>query len=154
MTRLTKLLQSLKYAIYYWSRLHVRKKSLKRFWNKKLWWISWFVCSKWYIFGRLYIWQALEYISWNIWIWSCSFFFAAPRLVWRPTLRKQEKLGLLSDTDVSLMVENSIRAGTCHAFHWCAKPNNNNIKDYDKNRKSSKIYAWAMPQKLPLGGFK
>ena len=102
-----------------------------------------------YIFDKL----------WNIYLEiygfdPVHFFFAAPRLVWRPTLRKQEKLGLLSDTDVSLMVEKSIRAGICHAFHWCLKPNNNNIKDYDKNRKSSKIYAWAMPQKLPLGSFK
>ena len=48
------------------------------------------------------------------------------------------------------------------ATHRCAKANNKYMKNYDKNNESSylkyldanNLYWWAMPQKLPVNGFK
>ena len=61
----------------------------------------------------------MEYVSWNIWAWSCSF-FSAPGLAWLAAL----KLDLLTDTDMTLMVEKSIRGGICHAIYGYRKANN------------------------------
>ena len=60
------------------------------------------------------------------------------------------------------MVEKGIRGGICHAIHRYAEANNKYMKNYEKNKESSYIhyldannlYGWAMPQKLPLDGFK
>ena len=59
------------------------------------------------------------------------------------------------------MVEKGNRGGICHSINRYAKANNNYMKDYDKNRKSSYIqycdvnnsYRWAMSQKLPINNF-
>ena len=61
-----------------------------------------------------------------------------------------------------LMVEKGTRGGICHAIHKYAKANNKYMKNYDKSKESSYIqyldannlHGWAMPQKLPLDGFK
>ena len=61
-----------------------------------------------------------------------------------------------------LMVENGIRAGICHAIHWCVKANNKYIKDYNRNKESSYLIYWGinnlfalkMTQNLPVNGFK
>ena len=61
-----------------------------------------------------------------------------------------------------LMVEKGIRGGICHAIHRYTKANNKYMKDYDKTKDSSylkswdvnNLYRWAMPQKLPINGFK
>ena len=61
-----------------------------------------------------------------------------------------------------LMVEEGIRGGICHSIHKHARANNKYMKNYDKNKESSYIqyldmnnlYGWAMPQKLPVNGFK
>ena len=60
------------------------------------------------------------------------------------------------------MVEKGIRGGIYHAIQRYAKANNKYMKNYDKNIESSYIqyldasnlYGWAMPQKLPVDGFK
>ena len=61
-----------------------------------------------------------------------------------------------------LVVGKDITGGICHAIHQHARANNKDMKDYDKNKESlclkywdvNNFYAWAMPQKLPLGSFK
>ena len=61
-----------------------------------------------------------------------------------------------------LTVEEGIRGGICHSIHKHAKANNKYMNNYDKNKESSYIqyldannlYGWAMPQKLPVNGFK
>ena len=57
-----------------------------------------------------------------------------------------------------LMVERSIRGGTCHSIYQYTKTNNKYIQDYDKNKESpylqywsvNNLYGWAMSQKLPV----
>ena len=69
---------------------------------------------------------------------------------------------LLTDIDMLLMVEQGIRGRMCHPIHQYMKANNKYIKDYDKNIESSylknwnvnNLFGWAMPQKLPVNGFK
>ena len=71
------------------------------------------------------------------------------------------KLDLLTDIDMFLMVEKSIRGGICHSIYRYAKANNKYMKDYDKNKELSylqywdvnNLYGWAMSQKLPVNNF-
>ena len=45
-------------------------------------------------------------------------FLSAPALAWQAALKKTKvKLDILTDIDVSLMVEKGIRGGTCQAVH-------------------------------------
>ena len=45
-------------------------------------------------------------------------FLSAPGLAWETALRKtKRKLDLVTDVNMLLMVEKSIRDGICHAFH-------------------------------------
>ena len=61
-----------------------------------------------------------------------------------------------------LMIEEGIRRGMCQSAHRCAKANNKNMKNYDKNIESSylpyldanNLYGWEMSRKLPVNGFK
>ena len=43
-----------------------------------------------------------------------------------------------------LMVENSIRGGTCHALHRYTKANNKYMNDYDKNKDTSHLKHWDL----------
>ena len=60
------------------------------------------------------------------------------------------------------MVKKGIRGGICHAIKRYAKANNKQMKNYDKNKKSSYIqhldannlYEWVMSQIFPADGFK
>ena len=61
-----------------------------------------------------------------------------------------------------LMFEKGTRGGTCQAIHRYAKANNKYMKNYDKHIISSylmyldanNLYGLAIPQKLPVNGFK
>ena len=61
-----------------------------------------------------------------------------------------------------LMVEKAIRGGICQAIHRYAKANNKYMKNFNEDMISSypiyldasNLYGWAMPQKLPMNGFK
>ena len=72
-------------------------------------------------------------------------------------LFKENKLELLTNNDMLLMVEKGIRIGICHAIHRYAKANDKYMNNYDKNKESSYIqyldannfYGCAMSQKLP-----
>ena len=62
-------------------------------------------------------------------------FLSAPGLAWQVCLKKTEvKLGLLTDADMSLMVEKGIRGTMCHAIHIYAKTNNKYMIYYDENK--------------------
>ena len=57
---------------------------------------------------------------------------------------------------MSLMAVKGISGGICHTIHRYAKPNNKYMKDYGKNKESSRLqycdvknlYKWIMSQKL------
>ena len=60
-----------------------------------------------------------------------------------------------------LMVERGIKSGILYGIHRYVKANNKYTKNYDKNKGSyltcwggDILYGCAMPQKLPIGGFK
>ena len=82
-------------------------------------------------------------------------FLSAPRLAWQAALKKAEvELDLLTDIDMLLKAEKSIRERICDAIYRYAKANNKYMKDYDKNKESSylnywdvnNLYGWAMSQ--------
>ena len=54
-----------------------------------------------------------------------QFFFQLPDFT-------KVKLGLLTDSDILLMVEKDIKGGICHSIYEYAKANNKLMKDYDK----------------------
>ena len=69
---------------------------------------------------------------------DASRFHTAPGLAWQAVLKKTKvKLNLVTDTDMLLMAEKSIRGGICHSVYRYAKANNKYIKDYDRNKESS-----------------
>ena len=89
-----------------------------------------------------------------------SHFLSLPGLAWQACLKKTNvKLGLLTDYDMLLMVEEGIRGGICHSIHRYAKANNKYMKDYDKKSSyiqyldANNLYGSAMSQKLPANGF-
>ena len=88
-------------------------------------------------------------------------FFSAPWLVWQAA-NTEEKLQLLTNINMLLMVEKGIRVGICHTIHQYAKASNKYMKDYDKSKEPSypkywdvnNLHGWAMPQqKLPVNNF-
>ena len=61
-------------------------------------------------------------------------FLSASGLAWQACLKKtDEKLELLTDVDMLLMVEKGIRGGICHAIYRYAKANNKYMKNYNKD---------------------
>ena len=72
------------------------------------------------------------------------------------------KLELLTDIDIVLMVENSIRGGLTQVVRKYGVGNNKYLPDYDKSQTSSylqyldanNIYGYPMIKKLPLNRFK
>ena len=92
-----------------------------------------------------------------------AYFVSATGLAWQACLKKTGvKLELSTDIDMLLMIEKGTRGGICQAIHRYVKANNKFMKNYDKNIESSYIqylnannlYGWALPQKLPVNGFK
>ena len=70
-------------------------------------------------------------------------FLSAPGLAWQAALKKTKvELALLTDIDMLLMVEKSIRGGICHSISRYAKANNKYMKDYDENKQSSYLQYW------------
>ena len=68
---------------------------------------------------------------------------------------------MLTDNDVLLMVEKSIKGEMCQATHKYSKANNKYMKKYDANQEASyleyldvnNLYGWLMSKKLPANGF-
>ena len=68
---------------------------------------------------------------------------SVPGLAWQAVLKKtKEKLDLLTDLDMLLMVEKGISGGIYHAIHRYAKANNKYMRDYVKKKKSSYNEYW------------
>ena len=75
--------------------------------------------------------------------------------------KTKAKLDLLTDIDMLLMVEKSIRGRISHSIYRYAKANNKYMKDYDRNKESSYIQYWdvnnlsdwAISQILPVNNF-
>ena len=84
-----------------------------------------------------------------------SIYFSAPALARQAALKKTKvKSDLLPDISMLLIVE---KGGICHPIYRHAKGDNNYIKHYHKNKKSSYIQywdvSWAMQQKLSVNSF-
>ena len=59
-----------------------------------------------------------------------SYFYSTPRLAWQAHLKKTGvELELLTDIDMLLMHENSVRGGMCQATYRYAKANNKYMKN-------------------------
>ena len=64
----------------------------------------------------------IHFKSTEIYELESTYFLSAPELAWKAALRKTGvELGLLTDIDMLLMVEEGIRGGICHAIHTYAK---------------------------------
>ena len=92
-----------------------------------------------------------------------AWYYTAPGLAWDSALKTSGVvLDLLSDPDMLLFYERGIRGGVSTIFHRRARANNKYMKEYDKSKPSvfvpywdaNGLYAWAMSQPLPVGGFK
>ena len=70
-------------------------------------------------------------------------FLSVPGLAWQAVLKKtKEKLDLLTDIDMLLMVEKGISGGIYHTIYRYAKANNKYMRDYVKKKKSSYNEYW------------
>ena len=93
-----------------------------------------------------------------------GWYFSAPGLAWDATSKITKiQLELLSDPDILLMIESSIRGGIATISHRHAKANNEYMgTEFDPAAESkfilyldaNNLYGWAMSQQLPTSGFK
>ena len=73
----------------------------------------------------------------NIYELDPVYFVSAPGLAWQACLKKTGvKLELLTDYDMILMTEKSIRGGICQALSRHPKANDKYMKNYNKNIES------------------
>ena len=54
------------------------------------------------------------------------------------------KLDLLTDINMLLIVVKDIRGEICHSLYRYAKPNNEYMKNYDKNEGLSYLQYWSI----------
>ena len=70
-------------------------------------------------------------------------FLSAPGLAWQAASKKTKvKLDLLTDIDMLLIAEKSIRGGIYHSIYRYAKANDKYMKGYDKKKESSYLKYW------------
>ena len=110
-----------------------------------------------------YVFEHFQSVCFEIYELYPARFLIAPGLPWHGAYKNtKEKLDLLADINMLLMVEIVIKAGICHAIYQNAKANNKYMKDYDKNKEWSylmywdifNLQGWEMSQKLPIDDFK
>ena len=86
-------------------------------------------------------------------------FLPAPGLALQAALKKTKvKLNILTDINMLLMPEKSIRGRICHGIHQYAKAYNKYMNDVNKNKELScckywdvnDLHAWGMSQSLPI----
>ena len=84
-----------------------------------------------------------KYLCLKIYSLDPAKFLSAPGLAGQAALKKTKlKLDVLTDINMLLMVEKSIRGGIYNSIYRYAKGNNNYTKDYDKNKESPHIQYW------------
>ena len=92
-----------------------------------------------------------------------SRFVSAPNLTWNAFVKMtSNKLELLTDIDLLLMLKKGIRGKICQAIIPFIKANNKYVKNHDELLLSSflkcldanKLYGWAMCKKLLYSSFK
>ena len=90
-------------------------------------------------------------------------YYTASGLAWDACLKEtKEKLQLLKDYDMLMMLERGIRGGISHISKRYASANNMYMEDFDETKPSTfiqyfdanNLYGWAMSQKLQTHGFK
>ena len=90
-------------------------------------------------------------------------YYTSPGLAWDACLKNTgQKLQLLHDYDMLMMIERGIRGGITHISKRYSEANNKYMKNYDPEKKSTfiqyldanNLYGWAMSQNLPTHGFK
>ena len=91
------------------------------------------------------------------------YYFSAPGLAWDAMLKITGiELELISDINMSHMIQSGMRGGISYISTRYSKANNKYIKDYNPDEPGSHIiyldannlYGWAMTQHLPTGGFR
>ena len=93
-----------------------------------------------------------------------TYYFSAPGHAWDAALKiVKVQLELLSDPDMSIMIESGIRGGIATISHHHAKPNNKYMgTEFDPAEESKFIshlesnnlfYGWAMSKQQPTSGF-
>ncbi|CAH3191490.1 unnamed protein product, partial [Porites evermanni] len=90
-------------------------------------------------------------------------YYTSPGLAWDACLKTTEqKLQLLDDYDMLMMIERGIRGGITHISKRYAEANNKYMANYNPDKPSiyiqyldaNNLYGWAMSQNLPTHGFK
>ena len=90
-------------------------------------------------------------------------FYTSPGLAWQAALKMTKTtFDLVTDNDMHLMIEQSIRGGVAMIANRHATANNPLVGNYDPNKEkeyiicldANSLYGWAMSQHLPVGNFK
>ena len=90
-------------------------------------------------------------------------YYTSPGLAWDACLKEtKQKLQLLDDYDMLMMIERGIRGGITHISKRYAEANNKYMSDYNADEESTfiqyldanNLYGWAMSQNLPTHEFK
>jgi len=94
---------------------------------------------------------------------DCLFYPTLPSLAWSMALKHtQVELGLISDREIYLMLENSIRGGISTISNRYAKANNPLVQEFDPTKPNtyityldaSNLYGAAQSEPLPMGDFR
>lgn len=78
----------------------------------------------------------------NIQALSCILFDTRISMVCMPKKIRTKKR--ISDVDMALMVEKSIRGGMCHAIYWYVWAKNKYMKDYVPNKEYLYLMYWEV----------
>ena len=88
-------------------------------------------------------------------------YYSLPDLSWDAMLKYTGvELELITDPDMHLMTEKSMRGGISNICHRHATSNHPSMDTYNENevprtyQDANSLYSWAMSQMLPLKGFK
>ena len=94
---------------------------------------------------------------------DCLHFVTLPSLAWSAALHHTKaRLDLITDPEMYLMIENSMRGGIATISHRYASANNPSVEDYDSTKKhgyityldANSLYATAQSEPLPVGDFR